>query len=81
MAQMSLRLPNALFRAIEKLAKGEGVTRSDIVRRVLEENLLKGSGFPTPFDRVQDLIGSVHGGPRDLGAKHREYLKKRFGGK
>ena len=41
-------------------------------------------GWPNPtnpkdlefFDRVRDLAGVVYGGPPDLGARHREYLKE-----
>lgn len=28
-----------------------------------------------PYDLIRDLAGSVSGGPPDLGARHREYLR------
>jgi hypothetical protein len=28
-----------------------------------------------PYAKIRDLIGSVSGGPPDLGERHREYLR------
>ena len=73
--QVSLRLPERLVRSIDRRARESGRTRSDLVRQILERSLDEAAaGRDRPYDRVQDLIGSVSGGPADLGARHREYL-------
>ena len=56
--------------------------RSQLVREALQA-FLEGpaaSDANRPFDRVRDLAGVVYGGPPDLGARHREYLKEQLGG-
>lgn len=50
--------------------------RSDRVGQAIKA-FLQGEPAPTgdrPYDRVRDLIGSLSGGPPDLGERHREYL-------
>jgi metal-responsive CopG/Arc/MetJ family transcriptional regulator len=73
--QVSLRLPDRLVRSIDRRARESGMTRSDLVRRILEQTLDDAAAMrDRPYDRVHDLIGSVSGAPTDLGAGHREYL-------
>lgn len=76
-SQISLRLPPALLGEIDKRARQGRKSRSDIIREILETQL---KGPPAsvaadyPYGRVRDLVGSVSGGPADLGHRHREYL-------
>lgn len=75
--QISLRLPDQLFRHIDQEARRRRMRRSDLVRQALEA-FLKGQTVNVadrPYDRVRDLIGRVSGGPPDLGERHREYLR------
>jgi len=73
--QVSLRLPDRLVKSIDRRARESGTTRSDLVRRILERSLDDAAvAGDRPYDRVQDLIGSLSGAPTDLGARHREYL-------
>jgi metal-responsive CopG/Arc/MetJ family transcriptional regulator len=73
--QVSLRLPDRLVKRIDRRAHRTGTTRSDLVRRILERSLDDAAvAQDRPYDRVQDLIGSVSGAPTDLGARHREHL-------
>jgi Arc/MetJ-type ribon-helix-helix transcriptional regulator len=73
--QVSLRLPDRLVKTIDRRARESRTTRSDLVRQILERTLDDAAAVrDRPYDRVQDLIGSVSGPPNDLGARHREYL-------
>jgi len=78
--QITVRVKASLGRRLARMAKERGVRRSDIVREALHA-YLEGPASPGlggPYERVADLIGSVRGGPSDLGARHREHLKKAF---
>jgi len=76
-AQISLRLPAALLRQIDQRARKSRMSRSTVIRDILQAHLA-GSRVMTevdsPYGRVRDLIGSVSGGPSDLGRRHREHL-------
>lgn len=82
-AQITVRLPVELAKRLDHLAARRGVRRSELVReaiRVYLEGPVEGGPGDRPFDRVRDLAGVVYGGPPDLGARHREYLKGILGG-
>ncbi len=75
--QISLRLPDPLFRRLDREARKRRVRRSDLVRTALEA-FLNGElplAEARPYVRVQDLIGKLSGGPPDLAERHREYLR------
>lgn len=79
--QISLRLPEPLFRRINQEARRRRVRRSDLVREALEA-FLNGEAAVAggrPYARVRDLVGSLSGGPPDLGERHREYLRALIG--
>jgi Arc/MetJ-type ribon-helix-helix transcriptional regulator len=80
--QISVRLPSDLARRLDRLASKRGVDRSGVVREAIAAYLAGGAAGADerPYDRVSDLAGSVSGGPPDLGARHREYLRERFRG-
>lgn len=82
-AQITVRLPQDLAQALERLAAERGIGRSELLRQALRAYLEGPTTAETerPFDRVRDLAGFVYGGPPDLGASHREYLKEIFGGR
>lgn len=75
--QISLRLPDPLFRRVNQEARRRRLRRSDLVRQALEAFLEGGAALAgdRPYDKIRDLIGSVSGGPPDLGERHREYLR------
>jgi len=81
--QITVRLPVELVAELERVAAGRGVRRSQLVREAIRAYLDRPSAAQSdrPFDRVRDLEGAVYGGPPDLGARHREYLKGLFGGR
>ena len=79
--QISLRLPEALLRRIDREARKQRVRRSDLVRQALEAFLNSQAAVvgDQPYNRVRDLVGSLSGGPPDLGERHREYLRGLIG--
>ena len=81
-AQITVRIPQELVEALDRLAAQRGARRSEVVRQALRAYLERPPApeGERPFDRVRDLAGSVYGGPPDLAARHREYLKEIFGG-
>lgn len=78
-AQISVRLSSALLQRLDALAAERGVDRSDVVRAAIR-TYLEGPGKEVghPYALVEDLVGSVAGGPADLGRRHREYLRERL---
>ena len=75
--QISLRLPEPLFRRLNQEARKRRLRRSDLIRTALEaflngEAALAGD---RPYARINDLVGKLSGGPPDLGERHREYLR------
>jgi predicted DNA-binding protein len=78
--QLTVRLTDDLEEGVENLARRLHRKRSDVVRIALERFIRQETGAMAdrPYERVQDLLGSVASGVSDLGANHREHLKKRF---
>jgi predicted transcriptional regulator len=73
MAQLTVRIPDDLNRALEAAAARLERKRGEIVRVALRRFLgLDGQGKPA--DRVRDLLGSVDSGVPDLAEHHRQYL-------
>ena len=81
MKTLVLRIPDDLARELEAEAKKSHLTKSEIARRRLiaagSMNQEAGSGF----DLIADLVGSVEGGPADMSARKKEYLKSKGYGK
>jgi hypothetical protein len=72
--QISLRLPDDLVAHLDRQARRRRKSRSDLIREILEQHVRVAATPDYPYARVRDLIGSVTGGPPDLGERHREYL-------
>ncbi len=84
---LSVRLDDETKRLLSRLARAQNTSRSEIVRKAIHA-LAKNEAANEDlslYDRLKDIIGSVHGGPRDLsentGEKFRRILleKKRKG--
>lgn len=80
---MSVRLDPKTRKLIDRLARTEGVSRSEVVRRgihLLAEQRTK-RGETAPFEAIKHLVGRFRGGPRDLsertGERFKELLQKK----
>lgn len=74
-AQLTVRLPDDLDRALKAATRRMRRRSSDIVRLALREFLGGASERPgRPIDRVRGLVGSLESGIPDLAERHREYV-------
>ncbi len=72
-AQVTLRLPKALDRALDRTAKARGVKKSQLVREAVAQYLAQAAA-PTPeqlWERIQPLIGPAV-------VEHDEVMKDEF---
>ena len=77
MNMMSLKLPDDLLREVEEEAHRTGLTKSQVIRRLVEEGFKhkrKAKSPVTCADLAGDLIGSLNG-PPDL-STNRRYLEE-----
>jgi Ribbon-helix-helix protein, copG family len=77
MTTFSLKLPEALLRALGEEAKARSVAKSAIVRECLEQALRRrkrGKPRVTCLDLMADKVGSFRG-PRDLSTNRRHLVK------
>jgi hypothetical protein len=74
-AQLTVRLPEDLSRALTAAARRMQRRPSEIVRMALREFLGEAPVAGTrPADRVRSLIGSLESGVPDLAERHRAYI-------
>ncbi len=62
-AQVTLRLPKTLDRALDRAAKARGVKKSQLVREAVAQYLAHAAG-PTPeelWERAKPFIGAIEG--------------------
>jgi hypothetical protein len=78
----SVRLDAKTERALDRMAKRTGRTKSDLIREAVQQmtaNMAGGSQQgQTAYDRLADLIGIVDRGPGDRAARSEEILRERF---
>lgn len=72
-AQLTVRLPQDLSRALRATARRLQRKNSEIVRMALRE-FLRAQQQGRPADRVKGLIGSLESGLPDLAENHRAYV-------
>jgi hypothetical protein len=77
-AQITLRLPRHLLRVLGRAATRAKVSRSALIRQILEERFAVALAVrkERPVDRIRDLIGSLQAGPPDLARNHQKYLRE-----
>ena len=74
-AQVTVRIPEDLKRALDEAARKMQRKNSEIVRMALRAFLLRSPGHDTkPADRVRSLVGSLESGMPHLAERHREYV-------
>ena len=73
--QLTTRLPDELWNALEAASRQTGLTKADLVRESLRSYLqLSGDQQRSPNMRVRHLIGSLESGVPDLAEHHLRYL-------
>jgi len=73
MKTLTVRLPDPLAAEIEAESRERKMSKSDVVRERLQR--APAQGQPDPLASIRDLIGSVDGGPPDLSARKKHYLR------
>ncbi len=81
MQTLVLRIPDDLARELEAEARGCDLTKSEIARRRLIAAGAQNTRTTSGFDLIADLIGTVEGGPTDMSARKKHYLKTQGYGK
>ncbi len=79
MKTVTVKLPEVLVAEIEAESRAEGISKSDVIRRRLENaGQQKSDHRPTFYDLASDLVGSVDDPtlPPDFSARKKYYLKK-----
>jgi Arc/MetJ-type ribon-helix-helix transcriptional regulator len=74
-AQVTVRIPEDLKRALDEASRAMQRKNSEIVRMALRA-FLEGSSGPVsrPADGVRGLLGSLESGMPHLAERHREYV-------
>lgn len=81
MQTLVIRIPNDLFRELEAESKMNHLTKSEVARRRLIAAGSQSHAAASGFDLIADLIGTVEGGPADMSARKKDYLKSKNYGK
>ena len=77
MKVLTVKVSRELEREIDRLARQDRISRSELVRRAMTQYITRRDRSPrlrTPADLAADLIGSIRGTPPDLSSNPR-YLK------
>jgi hypothetical protein len=74
MKTISVRLPDELYAEIEAEARARGISKAAAIRERLPRSYDQTRN--DPLASVRDLIGSVSGGPPDLSARTKHYLRE-----
>ena len=75
MQTLILRIPDDLARELEAEAKKTHLTKSEVARRRLIAAGSQSHDTASGFDLIADLISTVAGGPADMCARKKQYLK------
>ena len=75
MQTLVLRIPDDLAADIEAEARRLNSTKSEVARARLAAKRENKSTPGTGFDLIADLIGKEKGGPADVSARKKHYLK------
>ncbi len=76
-----LRISDDLARELEAESKKTQLTKSEVARRRLIAAGSQSHESNSGFDLIADLIGTIEGGPDDMSARKKDYLKTKGYGK
>ena len=78
----SVRLDTKTERALDRMARRTGRTKSDLIREAVQQMAANMAGDSeqgqTAYDRLADIIGIVNRGPGDRAARSEEILREKF---
>jgi predicted transcriptional regulator len=75
---ISLRLDDRLSRKIAAVAKARGISKSELIRRCLDEYLAGAEQGPTAWDLGKHLFGCYDSGRGDLSVRAEEVARERI---
>jgi hypothetical protein len=76
MPTLVLRIPDNLAKELEVESQKANLTKSEIARRRLAAGGETSEAMtPSGFGLIADLVGTVEGGPADMRARKKHYLK------
>jgi hypothetical protein len=75
MQTLVLRIPDDLAADIEAEARRLNSTKSEVARARLAAGCDNTTAHGSGFELIRDLVGTDKGGPSDLSARKKHYLK------
>jgi len=73
-----IRLSPELEEKLEQMAKNQHRTKSEIIKRALEDYLDRQERAPTAYDLGKDLFGRYGSGRNDLSREYKKFLRKKI---
>jgi predicted DNA-binding protein len=78
----SVRLDSKTERALDRMARRTGRTKSNLIREAVQQMATSMAGdseqSQTAYDRLVDIVGIVNRGPGDRAARSEEILRAKF---
>lgn len=74
---ISLRLDEQLQRELERAARAAGVSKSEVIRRSLQEFLARSNTQRTPWELGQHLFGRYGSGRSDLSSNRKRLVREK----
>ena len=79
MVRTQIQLTSEQYRQVKRIAREEGVSLAEVIRRFIDAALGKNGGARSAlYDRAAGLVGAFHAAERDLSAKHDRYLEDAY---
>ncbi len=75
---ISIRLPQELEEKLASLSASQGVTKSDIVRRALEDYFKRDEETRRPYDLGEDLFGKYGSGAGTLSRDYKKLVREKI---
>jgi predicted DNA-binding protein len=75
---ISLRLDDQLTQRLDSVAKAKGISKSELIRKCLDEYLQSQEHEPTAWELGKDLFGCFKSGQGDLSVRAKEIARERI---
>ncbi len=75
---LTVRLSEELEHEIDRLAKSERKTRTEVVKEALQDYFESRSGRLTPYQLGEDLFGIGENGAQDLSSTFKRRMKEKL---